>query len=189
MSSIISELLLADWLRLSRLTQYIIYSIEQFINGAAVNSMFCVSFTLLIEWTSVQHTQLVSSVNLCFFVLGQTIVMLVAAFTRNWHLINWFVDANVLLCLIVCICYLPESTRYMHDRQYDTNFNFKKAFPNETKLYKKFSKLIISSRNQLIKVFLLSIIWFSITMIYYGVSFGMILSLSANIRFDYKAFK
>lgn len=86
---LVSQLLQIKWFGLSSRMQFVVYSLSQIVLGVCGNGIFAVSYILLIELTTSEYSTIVSNINLYMYVFGELIIVLVAYFARDWHIINW----------------------------------------------------------------------------------------------------
>ena len=119
----VSEVLQLNALNLNVNTRYIIFSISQFILGSASNSIYSFLFILLIELSTKDFTTSITNSNLYMYVVGELLVMCLAYFLRNWHLVNWFIAVYSILVAFLIGIFLPESPRFLVQRK-----NYYKAF-------------------------------------------------------------
>lgn len=80
-----------EWFDLSIEAKYWIYSIAQFLIGFLVNCLYCTAYVLLMEFTTERYRTKIANLNSYIYVLGELIVLVVYYFSRNWHVLNWFV--------------------------------------------------------------------------------------------------
>lgn len=104
-----------EFVGLSDTAQFVVYSISQFLYGMCCNGIFSVSYTLLIELNSSKHTSILTNIDLCIYVLGELVIMVVAYFSQNWKFVDWFIAGYALLVFAVCFFLMPESPKYLID--------------------------------------------------------------------------
>lgn len=114
---ICAELSQLSFLGLSITLKYVIYSASQFITGAMLNSLYSVSFILLIELTTKDFYTIVSNINLYMFVVGELVVLPIAYVSRNWHTLLIVNAAYSVVVLVMIIFLLPESPRYLVEKR------------------------------------------------------------------------
>jgi MFS family permease len=119
----VSEVLQLNALNLNVNTRYIIFSISQFILGSASNSIYSFLFILLIELSTKDFTTSITNSNLYMYVVGELLVMCLAYFLRNWHLVNWVIAVYSILVAFLIGIFLPESPRFLVQKK-----NYYKAF-------------------------------------------------------------
>jgi OCT family organic cation transporter-like MFS transporter 4/5 len=100
-------------IKISVLTQYIIFTISQFFCGILVNGLYCTCYVLLLEITTDKYHTLVSNINLYFFVLGELILLLAYYLTRSWYSLGWIISSYSVLFAILTFLFLPESPRWL----------------------------------------------------------------------------
>ena len=222
---IVSELVQLKHLNVNPFARYVIYSISQFISGAMLNSLYSVSFILLIELTTKPYYTLVANINLYIYVLGEFVVLIIAYFSRDWQILMAVNAAYSVMILCVIIFLLPESPRYLVEKrryaearqifikmakannrpqealmpgmeamellyQSDSKsekFNSSKICLEDVEIkgLKKQNPSVISyifeSKLNLIKTSALIFVWFSLSLIYYGVGLGKSFSSSKHL--------
>ena len=183
--------------------RYTFFLISQIINGMMNLGIFSIVFILLFEITSFKYHTLVSNINLYIYVLAQLIICLVSYLFRDWLSINWFIGCFSLIVLFLTYFCLPESPSfYLAIRDYRSAYvllekmsqiNGKKSFmayadfethmdsirnKNENNLVSQqvtaFSYMF-HSKFRLYKTFALAVIYFCLSLTYYGVSLGIYL--------------
>lgn len=115
---ILSQLFQFRIFNLENSTMYIIYCVVQFILGALSKSMYSVIYILLLEITTSKYSTMVSNIFSYFYVLGELMVLIVAYFFRNWHIINVSMAAYSIIFVIVIWFFVPESPRYLISMKY-----------------------------------------------------------------------
>lgn len=105
---------------LSNTTQYVVYTASRLLVGIFNNSLFCVNYILVVELTTKKYKTFVSNILLIAFVAGELLVLVVAYYSRDWHIMLWFLVAFSLLALSFVLGFLPESPSYLFEtKQYD----------------------------------------------------------------------
>jgi len=214
---IVSEVLQLNVFKFSMLTRYVIYSVSQFFIGICGNSIYSITYIILIEITSTKYSTIVSNVYLYLYVLGELVILVVAYFMRDWHNINWFTAGYSLFVLVTVILLVPESPRFLiHRKKYKEafevfqkigRFNRKNIQPLEEdpsvqallnkkeileedqmmfgdsptdlkakrdhKDHSNIIKYMLESRDNFYRTLLLIYVWFSMSLVYYGVSLGI----------------
>lgn len=97
----------------NRMTKYIIYCVAQFLIGAFSKSIYLVAYILLIELTTFKYSTIISNINLYMYVFGELVVLLIAYFFRDWHLLNWTMAIYSVFFIFIITFVLPESPRYL----------------------------------------------------------------------------
>lgn len=113
----VSELVQLKYFNVSPLARYVVYSISQFITGAMLNSLYSVSFILLIELTTKPFYTLVANINLYIYVLGEFVVLIIAYFSRDWQVLMAVNASYSVMILCVIIFLLPESPRFLVEKR------------------------------------------------------------------------
>ena len=101
LSIIMNELLQLEIFGLNINSKYLAYVISQFVLGFSVNTSYYTSFILLLEITSSKHSTLVSNFNVYMYVIGELIILAVAYFTKNCHLMNYFMAFYSLFFILL----------------------------------------------------------------------------------------
>lgn len=196
----ISELIQLRYFNLSIQVRYICYSISQFLIGTFVNGLYVVLYVLLIELTTSKYKTKATNTNLYLYISGEILVLGIAYFTRDWHIMNWFITLYALFIVILLYFFLPESPRFLVQKKRlkeakelihkIAKFNGKFDVDtienevvglisqdsisnglNNTHEDKVFST-IFKSKSIITRALLLSYVWFAISLVYYGVSLG-----------------
>ena len=89
MSILTSEVLQLDFVNLSITYRYVVFSLSQLVIGACANTIYSTLFILLLEFTTTKYSTHITNVYLYMYVLGELAVLVMAYFSRNWHIINW----------------------------------------------------------------------------------------------------
>lgn len=110
---IVSEVLQLKVFGLSNDVLYIFYSIGQFLIGALAKALYAVVYILVLELTTSKYTSHVSNVYLYMYVFGEFLVLGIAYFFRNWHVMNWFMAGYSFILVFVIWFLIPESPRYL----------------------------------------------------------------------------
>jgi MFS family permease len=110
---VISQFLLLNIIHLSIDSKYIIYSVSQFLIGLLVNCLYCTAYVLLFEFSTEKYRTIISNLNSYIYVGGELIALVVYYFSRNWHVLNWFIAIYSLLLLILTYFFLPESPLWL----------------------------------------------------------------------------
>jgi MFS family permease len=113
LSFIVCQILMSDLIHLNISTnvRYIIYCLQQLINGITYVCLYSSSYVLNIELTNDNYHTLFTNINIYFFILGELYVLAVFYFSRSWHIANWSIAIFSLVLLIVTVFTLPESPR------------------------------------------------------------------------------
>ena len=113
---IFSEVYQLERFALSIQTRYSIFLLIQFVSGFAAYAIFEVCFVLLIELTSKQYHTFVAITNQYMFVVGQLLSLLINYAFRNWHIQNHFIIVLSVLSAAICFV-LPESPAFLLVKQ------------------------------------------------------------------------
>ncbi|RNA29949.1 Solute carrier family 22 member [Brachionus plicatilis] len=195
---LVNNIINLEILNIDHKTRYLVFLISQIVSGMMNLGIFLIVFILLFEITSFKYHTLVTNVNLYLYVLAQLIICLVSYIFRDWLAINWFIGVFSLIVLILSVFFLPESPSfYIATRDYKSahlllekmaKFNGKKSFMAYADFEAEMSTLaknhhattkvtafsyIFHSKFRLYKTFALSVIYFGLTLTYYGVSLGI----------------
>lgn len=92
---------------------YAIHCVIQFFLGALAKAIYTIFYILLLELTTAKHNTIVSSVYLYIYVGGELIVLGIAYFFRDWHVMNWFMVGYSFVFLFIIWAFIPESPRYL----------------------------------------------------------------------------
>lgn len=107
-SLLVSQFFLLPQFNLSIEIRYIIFSISQFLIGLLVNCLYCTSYVLLMEFTTEKYRTQIANLNSYIYVVGELIVFAVYYFSRDWHVLNWFIGIFSLIIFLLSF-YLIES--------------------------------------------------------------------------------
>jgi OCT family organic cation transporter-like MFS transporter 1 len=183
--------LLQSFLGPSVALKYSIYLAGEFFSGLFNTGLMNVMYVLLYEITPSKYIVVASNANWYFFVLGEIIVMLVSYATRNWHFINWFLAVYSLGMFILSYFFLPESARYRLIKQ-EASLKAR-ASQNEVRGLGEEKLVVVIERNDededekramnvfqyifkskeiFIRTALISFVWFSLPLVYLGISLG-----------------
>jgi MFS family permease len=112
-----SQALQLEYFNFSISSKFIIFTASNFLTGCAVASIYSVSIVLSLELTTKKYSTMATNIGLYMYVLGEIIVLIIAFFLRNWHLIN---TVNAIFSFIVTILiyfFLNESPRYLEQQK------------------------------------------------------------------------
>jgi OCT family organic cation transporter-like MFS transporter 4/5 len=199
----ISQLIQIESLNISFLTRYIIYLIAQMMIGLLTITLYCISYILLLENTTNRYHVLFSIINLYAYIIGELIVLIIAYFSKDWKLINRILTVYSFIFIIPCALLLKESPRLLARRfKYDeaivvlkeiSKFNscYNKNDIDQDKIYKQmlidenklktdnfthngnFFQEFLFGKKLFFQAILLSYIWISLNLLYYGVTLGI----------------
>lgn len=198
---LINNIINLEFLNINVKTRFTIFLLSQTINGMMNLGIFSIVFILLFEITSSKYHTMVSNINLYIYVLAQLIICLVSYLFRDWLAINWFIGCFSVIVLFLTVFCLPESpSYYLAIRDYRSAYfllekmariNGKKSFMAhsdfETHIYSIQNKAennltsqqvtafsyMFHSKSRLYKTFALAVIYFCLSLTYYGVSLGI----------------
>jgi OCT family organic cation transporter-like MFS transporter 4/5 len=114
---ILTQILLLDVVKLNITGKYVIYSIEQFLIGAFVNSLYSSAYVLLLESTTSIYNTLFSNIMLTYYVLGELIILLLAYFIRDWQIINLIIAGLTTISTIVFYFLADESPKWYFEQK------------------------------------------------------------------------
>lgn len=83
------ELSQSKFLMLNLNVRYFIYCVAQFLIGLFANAIYSTLCMLLLEMTTSKYSTIANNCNLYMFVFGEVVILVLAYFLRDWHLINW----------------------------------------------------------------------------------------------------
>lgn len=208
---LVSEFLQLDMLGLSVDARFVIYCVCQFLIGALAKALYAVIYILVLELTTSKYSTWVTNIYVYMYVMGEFMVLAIAYFFRDWHVMNWFMAGYSIVIVFIVLVLIPESPRYFVSvRKNDkalklltkiARFNGKsgaldvkdeialESLVNENSEPSNqvsdknsieeapTSKLhsLWRPRENLIKTSLFIYIWFALSLIYYGVSLGIII--------------
>jgi OCT family organic cation transporter-like MFS transporter 4/5 len=112
-----SQILQIKYFNFNISTKFIIFTISNFFTGCAVASIYSVSIVLSLELTTKKYSTIATNIGLYMYVFGEVIVLIIAYFLRNWHLIN---TVNAIFSFIVTLLiyfFLEESPRYLEQQK------------------------------------------------------------------------
>ena len=201
---LISQVLQITSLNISFQVKYTIYLIAQTLIGLLTITLYCLSYVLLLEITTNRYHVLFSNIMLYAYVLGEIFVLIVAYFSKDWKIINWFLTVYSFILIIPCALYLKESPRLLARRfKYDDailiikdiskiNGHFDKFDNDQEENYKQmliqenrvkienfrsqkvnFFDEFLLSKKLFVQAILLSYVWISLNLLYYGVTLGI----------------
>ena len=197
---ILTQLVNVNIIKLELMAKYVINSIAQFTIGATACVIYVVGFILLSELTTNKYCNLVSTIFLYFYLVGEILVLAAAYFSKNWNIVNLVVTIFTCVSLIISFFFIPESPRFLVVRNRleeacetfnkikkrnfgksytpldveETNLNSGNDSKNaEDNLNINSEKNNNQSRKNMIKIIFLVYIWFAVNMSYYGVSLGI----------------
>lgn len=93
--------------------KYAIYLIAQFLLGFFIQVGYVSAYILTIELCHAAKTTFITAFNCFMYVAGLLILMAVAYWSRDWHIINSFLAIFSFLVLLLISLILPESPRYL----------------------------------------------------------------------------
>ena len=109
----ISDLLQSKYIDLSKHTKYVAYCVIQFAVGALSRGLYCISYTLLIEFSTAKHSTRLTNMFMYNFVFGQLILLSFSYTLRNWHTLNWIITLFVIFVTVIFSVVLGESPRFL----------------------------------------------------------------------------
>lgn len=109
---ILCQFLLLNYFDLGIEIKYLIYSTSQFLIGLLVNCLYCTSYVLLMEFTTDKYRTHIANLNSYIYIIGELIVLVVYYFSRDWHVLNWFIGLFSLIILLLSLM-LPESPAWL----------------------------------------------------------------------------
>ena len=197
----LSQLIQIELLNISFIVKYITYLIAQTLIGLLTISLYCLSYILLLEITTNHYHVIFSNIILYAYVFGEIVVLVVAYFARDWKIINWFLTGYSFIFIIPCAISLKESPRLLARRfqyddaiqilrdiskingtfiKFDQEENYKEMLIEENKVKLEnvtskpnFIKEFCCGKKLFIQAILLSYIWTSLNLLYYGVTLGI----------------
>ena len=110
---ILAQILLIDSVKIGITGKYIIYSISQFLIGTFVNCFYVSLYVLLLETTTHKYHTLFSIIILLNYVIGELLILLLAYFVRDWHLINIVIAVAVIVVTISFYFLADESPKWL----------------------------------------------------------------------------
>ncbi|CAF1085024.1 unnamed protein product [Brachionus calyciflorus] len=179
--------------------KYIIFALVQILVSACLSWLYVTNFVLLSESTNNSYRTLFSNINGYFYILGEFIILLVYYFSRDWKVLYWFLGAYAFLTVISTF-FLDESAEWLlsignkqkalkifrkmsrlngkplqNIEELVENLQNKDGINNNSKFRTTIQQIkeILSNKNSLIKTLIVSYIWFSIFLSYYGTSLGI----------------
>jgi MFS family permease len=108
-----SQLALLPMFNIGFEAKYIIYTVSQFLIGLLVNCYFNTAYVLLMEFTTEKYKTKMANVISYMYVFGELLVLIVYYFSRNWHILHWFIGAFSFLLLTATCVLLPESPLWL----------------------------------------------------------------------------
>ena len=140
-----SEVMQLDAFKLSINAKFIIYCICQFILGGMAKGLYLVVYILLIEMTISKYNTIVSNINLYMYVGGELLILVIAYFFKNWHIMNVTITAYSSIFIFVIAFLLPESPRFLisknkKDQAVKVLTKFAKYNGKSTETIQKYSK-------------------------------------------------
>ena len=112
-----SEVLQTNIFGFSAFAKYIVYAVTQFIVGALAKTLYCVSYILLIEFTTSKHSTRTTNIFLYSYVFGELLLLTLAYFLRNWHTLNAIMAAYSFGVVCILAFILPESPRFLLNKK------------------------------------------------------------------------
>ena len=110
--SIIScEILQYDIFNLDDTYKFFVYMGSQYFIGFTSFTLYVVSYILIIELCTPEHSMKVSIFFINIYVIGELILLGAAYFLKDWHLLNWFIASYSLIVLTLISYMVPESPR------------------------------------------------------------------------------
>ena len=93
--------------------KYTIYLITQFLLGFFVQVGYVSAYILAIELCSNKKTTLITAFNAYMYIVGMILLMALAYFSRDWHLINSYLAIYAVFIILLIFLVLPESPRFL----------------------------------------------------------------------------
>lgn len=119
-------------INLDSTSDYIVYCIVQFICGALAKSLYTISYILIFELTTSKHSTIISNIFSYFYVFGEILVLIVAYFSRNWHIIKAAMTVYSIILVFIIWFLIPESPRYLISKGY---------YDKAQKLFKRIARI------------------------------------------------
>lgn len=160
------------------------------ITGAAGQGVFMISFILSVEMVSCSQRSTVGLQSQNFFALGEIVVVLIAYYTREWHLHSLCVSSIVIPCLAYWF-FIEESPRWLisvgrfkeakeiftlmakRNKVPLPNLEIQENFVTQEKEVKTAGlKELFKSRILLIRSLIIFFNWAVINLVYYGLMYN-----------------
>lgn len=103
--------------------KYVLYLTAQFLLGFFIQVGYVSAYILTIELCHAAKTTFITAFNCFMYVAGLLILMAVAYWSRDWHIVNSFLAIFSFLVLLLIYLILPESPRYLLSRK-----NYKECY-------------------------------------------------------------
>ena len=113
----LNEILQSTYLDLDTQAKYVSYCVIQMVIGALSRGLYCISYTLLIEFSTAKHSTRLTNMFMYSFVLGQIVLLSLSYTLRNWHTFNWIVTLFVIFVTVAYCIALSESPRFLVDNK------------------------------------------------------------------------
>ncbi|CAF1120173.1 unnamed protein product [Brachionus calyciflorus] len=179
--------------------KYVIFALVQILLSACSPWLYGTTFVLLSESTNYSHRTFFSNMNGYFYIMGEYILLLVYYLSRDWKVVYWFIGAYGLLTIISTF-FVEESAEWLLtignkkkalkifkkmsrlngkplENIEELVDDLQNKSPNEhkSKLRETIKQIkeILSNKNSLVKTLIVSYIWFSLYLSYYGTSLGI----------------
>lgn len=194
----------SPWVNLTVTRKYAVYLVSEFFTGLFVNGITSVSYVLLYELSPARYIISMSNLNMYAYVLGELVLLVISYFSRNWHPINWFIAVYALVIAVLSVLRLPESKMYLMMNQTDkkpkedlnlgNDENSKRLLTSDSPGAKRdvpsriedrsVIKYMFKSKETIVKILIISYVWFSLPLVYLGISLGKLYKLKYrnNIR-------
>ena len=114
---VLVEIVQFKYFQFGWLVRYGIFSAAQLVTGSMLNSLYSVSYVLLIELTTKNYHTLVTNASLYMFVVGEFTVAILAYFARDWQVLMSINAVYSLVCTVLIAFFFTESPRYLIEKE------------------------------------------------------------------------